>query len=582
MKIEISCRRCGGELSEDGTGKYKCKFCGGVFYGDHLQKEVEMLNSILDKAKQEKLATLRRLLWTELQKEYTDSIEIVSLCKSIKKIYDKDFYANLYEVLNGGSDKEICNFLDNIDAEEHYEDVPDVLAFMFKSLRSAHLLSVGSLIERAYGGNGSLYEKYMTEFAKEAEKAEREKKEKEIVFPTLQNYDRSQFDIEGTILKKYKGNQSEVILPQGVTSIWDLAFASCKSLASITIPDSVTSIGDEAFEGCESLMSIVIPDGVMSIGDSAFEGCESLMSIVIPDGVTSIGNYAFYGCESLMSIVIPDSVTSIGENAFRGCESFASIEVSPGNAIYYSAGNCLIEKQSKTLIAGCKNSIIPRDVTAIGENAFRGCKSLASITIPDSVTSIGEEAFEYCSSLTSVTIGNGVTSIGRGAFYYCYWLESVTIPDSVTSIGDYAFWHCSSLTSVTIPDSVTSIGNSAFYECSSLTSIVIPDSVTSIGGVAFWHCSSLTSVTIPDSVTSIGENAFYGCESLESITIPGSVTSIGKWAFSDCSSLASVIFKNPNGWSANGKNLASADLSDPSTAAKYLKEEYSNCSWNRK
>ena len=54
--------------------------------------------------------------------------------------------------------------------------------------------------------------------------------------------------------------------------------------------------------------------------------------------------------------------------------------------------------------------------------------------------------------------GNPVTSIGNDAFRDCGSLTSVTIPGSVTSIGVAAFRDCTSLTSMTIPDSVTSIG----------------------------------------------------------------------------------------------------------------------------
>ena len=211
---------------------------------------------------------------------------------------------------------------------------------------------------------------------------------------------------------------------------------------------------------------------------------------------------------------------------------------------------------------------VTHSVTSIGEEAFRGCSGLTSVTIGNSVTSIGEWAFAYCDGLTSVTIGNSVTSIGEWAFAYCDGLTSVTIPNSVTSIGEYAFTGCDGLTSVTIGSGVTSIGECAFTGCSGLTSVhisdiaawcnidfagldsnpfsyahhlylngeevkdlVIPNSVTSIGNKAFSSCTGLTSVTIGNSVKSIGYEAFEYCTGLISVTIGNSVTSIGRYAF---------------------------------------------------
>ena len=231
---------------------------------------------------------------------------------------------------------------------------------------------------------------------------------------------------------------TNLVIPEGVTSISRYAFYNCSSLTSVTIPSSVTSIGESAFDGCRGLTSVTIPEGVTSIGDAAFSGCSGLTSVTIPSSVTSIGYSAFEGCSSLASVTIPSSVTSIGGWAFYGCSGLTSVT-------------------------------IPSSVTSIGNSTFSGCSGLTSVTIPSSVTSIGGSAFYGCSGLTSVTIPSSVTSIGERAFYGCSGLTSVTIPSSVTWIGNYVFSGCSGLTSVTIPPSVTSIGSSAFSGCSGLT-----------------------------------------------------------------------------------------------------------------
>lgn len=387
----------------------------------------------------------------------------------------------------------------------------------------------------------------------------------------------------------YNGNADNVVIPKTyrgipVKEIKDSAFSYQTRLKSITLPDSVTSIGNSAFYGCTGLTTVNWnATECTSAGSSYLEGCSNLATVNIGDNVKFIPSYAFYGCSGLTRIIVDKR-----------------------NTKYHSAGNCLIEIATKTLILGCKTSVIPTDgsVTSVSSKAFYDCTGLTSITIPDSVTSIGDSAFSGCSGLTSVTIPSSVTNIGDSAFSYCGGLTSITIPDSVTSIGDYALSGCSSLKSITIPfvgakagvtssdayqypfgyifgtssytggvattqyyygnstssttsttyyipsslKSVTVTGGNilygAFRGCTGLTSITIPNSVTSIGRAAFWGCSGLTSITIPESVTNIGFGAFSGCTGLTSVTIPDSVTSIGNYAFHDCTGLTSVTIGN--------------------------------------
>ena len=198
-------------------------------------------------------------------------------------------------------------------------------------------------------------------------------------------------------------NITSIIWRENTIGIGDYAFYECENLTSVTIPDSVTSIGNNAFQYCSSLTSINIPVGVPSIGNEAFYNCFKLTSIEIPDSVTSIGRAAFHGCSNLTSIVIPDSVTSIGIRAFSGCISLTEITVAVGNPVYHSDGNCIIETESKTLIAGCRSSVIPTDgsVTSIGDHAFWS-QGLESIVIPDSVTSIGNYPFANCYYLSDI------------------------------------------------------------------------------------------------------------------------------------------------------------------------------------
>ena len=124
------------------------------------------------------------------------------------------------------------------------------------------------------------------------------------------------FNKEKTIIIACPGGKKEYVIPDGVTSIENDAFADCTSLTNVTIPDSVTSIGVSAFYKCTSLTNITIPDSVIRIGHLAFWGCTSLTSVTIGENVKSIGIDAFFNCLSLKSIKLSDTTTEIGDKAY--------------------------------------------------------------------------------------------------------------------------------------------------------------------------------------------------------------------------------------------------------------------------
>ena len=396
-------------------------------------------------------------------------------------------------------------------------------------------------------------------------------------------------DFEGNNWENYLNDITTVNISNGVTSIGDYAFSFCTGLTSIEIPASVKTIGNYAFQGCWGLTSIEIPASVTTIGNAAFNTCIYLTSINIPANVTTIGNEAFGNCTGLTSITIPASVTSIGYWAFINCIGLESISVASDNTIYDSRDNCnaIIEKATNTLIAGCKNTMIPNTVTSIGDYAFYSCEELKEITIPASVTRIANHAFEFCTSLTTVfmqpttppTLGNLIfdncddlaniyVPAGTSGVYKAAWADYASKIEDYGSCGENVNWsyntdshkltifgtgamadysysnrpwynYLNDITTVDIRAGVTTIGNEAFYECTALTGIELPASVTSIGYQAFSRCYALSSIELPTSVTSIGDDAFYGCVELEVWLLRDEypITQLGADVFDECDNL---------------------------------------------
>lgn len=205
----------------------------------------------------------------------------------------------------------------------------------------------------------------------------------------------------------------------------------------------VSAIGMNAFTGNNVITDLVIPEGVTTLYWYSFNTCRNLETVTLPDSLEFIDSWAFERCSRLKTINVPANVTRINGGAFAQNSSMTSITCDPANKNYVSVNGVLFTKDMKELVAypgGIQGGYtVPATVNHIGDAAFYGALGLDSVTILGNLDFIGFEAFAECSKLTDVAIRDGVNYVGYWAFRGCDGIKSLTVPQSVTNIGNQAF-----------------------------------------------------------------------------------------------------------------------------------------------
>ncbi len=282
------------------------------------------------------------------------------------------------------------------------------------------------------------------------------------------------FTIYNGILFDYAGNNAEVVVPDGVHTIREEAFAYCtETLEKVVLPDSVTTIEAEAFANCTKLKEVQFGQGLKSIGDAAFENCKALESISSLSCVETIGARAFWRCEKLWNIGRLDCLQQVGTNAFA---------LTPW-----------LEMQQKENPFVIFNGIL-----------IDGDQCAGTVKIPNTVKIIAPGAFSFNTKIESVEIPVSVTAIASGAFTCCYKLKSISMADSVQTIEGGAFEQCIRLKNIRLSNGLQKIGNQAFRQCKRLYNISIPESLTELGEDVFMFCEGMKFVTIsPDMETKL-------------------------------------------------------------------------------
>lgn len=160
-------------------------------------------------------------------------------------------------------------------------------------------------------------------------------------------------------------------LPDGLTSVGNMAFYDCYNLTAISIPASVKDIGKMAFCQCRNVKILNLKEGLLSIGRSAFEQCDGLQDLRLPNTVTTLGYHAFYNCAGLRYVTIPASVTEMDSGVFAYCQNLVSAEIAA-----------------------------PLEV--VPSWTFYGCSGLTSISLHQQITGLEVDAFTGCEKLATV------------------------------------------------------------------------------------------------------------------------------------------------------------------------------------
>ena len=209
----------------------------------------------------------------------------------------------------------------------------------------------------------------------------------------------------------------------------------------------VTAIGPWAFSECQEIESIVIPEGITTIYDGAFFACMGLKKVLLPATLVSLGEAPTYKENDFYR-----------ENRYkRGVFNYCALE-----QIALPAGLRLLGKSAFFSCRKLKSIDIPNNIQIIDEYTFYFCTSLESVILPDNLIRIASRAFYY-TPIASISFPAKVQSVEKNAFASCYKLASVRLNEGLKEIGDQAFESCKALQEITIPSTVTQIGHSVFH-----------------------------------------------------------------------------------------------------------------------
>jgi hypothetical protein len=331
-------------------------------------------------------------------------------------------------------------------------------------------------------------------------------------------------------------------LPTSLNVIGGGAYRDCSGLrGKLTIPSSVLSIGAGAFQGCTGLSGeLVIPESVAAIGTKAFSGCSGFSgTLTLPGTLTTIGADAFEKClglEALQAAVLHITPGStFQQTGIRKVTLTGAVDARDFRILRDHLTNLVLLDLSSASIAAYQGregtlgtDSLDYPATGIPDRAFyqplfpAPNVKLASVFFPKQLTYIGNEAFRACEGLTVVSLPPSVESIGEASFRDCKNLTTPPWTSGLQRVASSAFRGCKSFTgSLTLPANISTVESYAFYDCTGLSALTLPNTVTAVGPYAFAACTGIQTLVVPN-VHAAAEGA-YPTQSVQELSLTGTI-----------------------------------------------------------
>lgn len=174
----------------------------------------------------------------------------------------------------------------------------------------------------------------------------------------LQKIDSDSFEFDGdavyTADKKrlvYCMSQAESFhIPEGVTTIGEMAFRGKKQLKNIIIANSVKEIEHDAFYDCDELDNVYVPAGVKEVKSYAFAECDKLKKITFAGVPAKLSRHTFDDCDQLHDIIVPAGTSKTFRKALHfidGDTDFLVLEKPADNATAAPVPLKNLKKQDK-------------------------------------------------------------------------------------------------------------------------------------------------------------------------------------------------------------------------------------------